>query len=237
MSVIVWTPPDVAAATERFARAVVDADPSAEVPACPQWTVLDLVTHLGNVHVWAAGIVASGDAVAEPDDRPDGDLPRWYAERAAHLVSTLEASDSEAACWNFAGVGEVAGFWVRRQLLETLMHLVDLDQACRRPTELDPTICADGVSETFEVFVPRMHARGHEADLAAPVSFRAVDTGETWTLLPRRGAHPELERARSADHLVTGTAEQLWLRLWNRGGQVTAEGEVVARLLGSRLSP
>ena len=36
---------------------------------------------------------------------------------------------------------------------------------------------------------------------------------------------------------MTGTAEQLWLRLWNRGGQVEADGDVVVRLLGSRLSP
>lgn len=92
------------------------------------------------------------------------------------------------------------------------------------------------MSETFEVFVPRLHARGHEADLAVPVSFRAVDTGNAWTLLPRPGTHPRVERGLGADHVVTGTAEQLWLRLWNRGDQIAVD-DVVARLLGSRLSP
>ena len=35
-------------------------DPAAAVPTCPEWTVRDLVRHLGGVHRWATGHVAGG---------------------------------------------------------------------------------------------------------------------------------------------------------------------------------
>jgi len=94
------------------------------------------------------------------------------------------------------------------------------------------------VSETFEVFGPRLHARGHVADLDRPVSFVATDTGDVWTLVPDPGRHPRLERSSPLADRVTGTAEQLWLRLWNRGSEVAVSGDtsVVDRLLASRLS-
>jgi uncharacterized protein (TIGR03083 family) len=237
---VTWTPDDVATAAERFATALADADPGAAVPACPGWTVVDLVAHLGNVHTWAAAIVTSGGAVQEPVQQPgEVALDAWYAARATHLLGVLAASDPDAPCWNFARVHETAGFWRRRQLLEISMHLVDLDQAHGRRTALDPAPCADGVSETFEVFGPRLHARGFPADLAAPVSFVATDTGDTWTLSPGTSGPPLLSRGGALSvHRVTGTAEQLWLRLWNRGADVTPSGDpaVVERLLASRLS-
>lgn len=239
MSLPAWSPVDVAAAAGRFAEALGAADPGAAVPACPGWTVLDLVAHLGNVHTWAAAVVASGVVAEQPGTLPgDAPLDAWYAARAAHLVGVLESSDPDAPCWNFARVHETAGFWRRRQLHEVLMHLVDLDQAHGRTTDLDPVVCADGVSETFEVFLPRLHARGHVAALDRPVSFLATDTGDGWTLLPQPGRHPRLEPGASAGDVVTGSARQLWLRLWNRGTEVAVSGDadVVGRLLGSRLS-
>jgi uncharacterized protein (TIGR03083 family) len=212
------------------------------VPSCPGWTVLDLVAHLGNVHAWAAGIVESGRPVAEPEDEPTpGALQPWYAERADRLVEALEAADPDAPCWNFAGVHETKGFWRRRQVHETQMHLVDLDQAHGRSTDLDPNDCADGVTESFEVFLPRMHARGFPADLAAPVSLVATDTGHRWTLSPVAGGPPVLSLADGelADDRVEGTAEQLWLLLWKRADSEVVrlgDGERLSRLLASRLT-
>lgn len=234
-----WTADDVAAAAERFATALDGADPTAGVPACPGWTVADLVAHLGNVHTWAAAIVTSGARVDQPRTRPHGvPLDQWYAARATHLVQVLADSDPAAPCWNFAGLGEVAGFWRRRQLHEVLMHLVDLDQAHGRSTRLDPLTCADGISETFEVFAPRLHARGVRVDLAAPVSFVATDTGDTWTLRPAGDGPPVVTWDEPVGDRVSGTAEQLWLQLWKRGDDavVSGDADLVRRLLASRLS-
>lgn len=235
------TPDDVRRATDRFAAGLVDAEAEAAVPACPGWTVRDLVAHLGNVHAWAGRIVEAGGPVEAPDEQPaDSDLAGWYAARADRLVRTLAAADPEGPCWNFAGVDQRRGFWSRRQVHETLMHLVDLDQAHARTTDLEPDHCADGVSETLEVFLPRMHGRGHPADLAGPVSLRATDTGHGWTLSPRDGEHPGVTQGPGvpAEDRLEGTAEQLWLLLWKRGDDVVRIGDAdrLTRLLASRLT-
>ena len=118
------------------------------------------------------------------------------------------------------------------------MHLVDLDQAHGRTTGLAPTTCADAVTETFEVFGPRLHARGVRLDLEGPVSLVATDTGDCWTLRPGGDGPPSLDRDELVDDRVTGTAEELWLRIWKRADGVTVSGDAdrVGRLLASRLS-
>jgi uncharacterized protein (TIGR03083 family) len=45
---------------ERMAAAAAVADPDGAVPTCPEWTVRDLIRHMGGVHRWATGYVASG---------------------------------------------------------------------------------------------------------------------------------------------------------------------------------
>ena len=61
------------------------------VPTCPDWTVRQLVEHLGGVHRWAAAIVTRGllqdlpaaeqTAFAAPKDR--GTLLPWFRDRRA----------------------------------------------------------------------------------------------------------------------------------------------------------
>jgi uncharacterized protein (TIGR03083 family) len=242
MAAVTMTAADVRRATDRFAAGLVAADPAAPVPSCAGWTVLDLVAHLGNVHSWAATIVETGAAAADPDDLPDPDaMQGWYAERAGRLVATLGAADPAEPCWNFARVNETKGFWARRQVHETHMHLVDLDQAHGRSTELEPDECADGVTEVCEVFLPRMHARGFPADLAQPVSLVATDTRHRWTLTPCEGLPPALTLGSGvlANDRLEGTAEQLWLLLWKRADEGVArvgDEHRLARLLASRLT-
>lgn len=233
---------DVRRATDRFAAGLVEADPTAPVPACPDWRVADLVAHLGNVHAWAARIVESGEPATTPDDVPEaGDLEPWYRERADRLILALEAADLDEPCWNFSGVHPRKGFWPRRQLHETQMHLVDLDQAHGRPTDLDAEQCADGVSEVIEVFGPRMFARGFRVDLDGPVGLVATDTGDSWTLEPAESGPPQLAGtgAPPPDRLE-GTAQELWLLLWERADDGVArvgEADRLARYLASRLTP
>ena len=60
--------------TGGMARAVTGADPDTTVPTCPEWTLRDLVGHIGQAHRWAAGFIRSGetDLVTElPRTAPD----------------------------------------------------------------------------------------------------------------------------------------------------------------------
>lgn len=239
-----WTADDVRRATDRFSAALADADPAADVPSCPDWAVRDLVSHLGNVYTWSAAVVATREKAPRSEDvAPAEDLAGWYAARAYRLVDALAAADPDEPCWNFAGVHETAGFWTRRQVHETGMHLVDLDQAHARPTEVDPAAASDAITETLAVFLPRLHAAGMPTDLVAPVSLVATDTGRTWTLSPATDGPPALSTGDAAggtaQDRLEGTAEALWLLLWKRADHgVTRSGDAdrLARFLASKLS-
>jgi uncharacterized protein (TIGR03083 family) len=209
------------AAAERFAIGVASTDLRAPVPACPTWSTYDLVVHLGNVHAWAATIVETGAQAAEQNDSPASRRPRvvseWYAGKAEDLYEVLRRATPDAPCWNFAGIGTTARFWPRRQTHETLMHLLDLDQASVRTTDLVPLVCTDGIAEALEVFLPRMHARGHAATLTSPLTLRAADTDHVWTLTPRHDAAPLVAvRTEPGADLVEGSAAALWQLLWKR---------------------
>jgi len=245
-----------AAAARRFSAAIANTDLAAPVPACPTWSTYDLVVHLGNIHAWAATIVHTGSRADQPHEEPGSRAPRqvrqWYDATAARLGDVLGdvlgdalgSADLAGETWNFAGAPPTKVFWARRQLHETLMHLVDLDQAAHRPTRLDPDVSTDGIAEVLEVFIPRMHERGHRACLEEPLTMRTLDTDHVWTLQPRHDAPPFVAvRTEPGADLVEGTAAGLLTLLWKRSGtehrDVSYVGNAgrIERFIASRLTP
>lgn len=227
------------AAADRFADGVARGDLRSPVPACPPWSAYDLAVHLGNIHAWAATIVETGGPAPEQNDAPPSRRPRvvaeWYAAKAEDLYRVLDGALLDSACWSLGGIG-TARFWPRRQTHETLMHLADLDRACGRTTDLPALLCTDGVAEVLEVFLPRMHARGHVASLTAPLTLRATDTDHVWTLTPRHDAPPMVAvRTEPGADLVEGSAAALWQLLWRRtvapGSAIVAAQRRAARTL------
>lgn len=179
---------EYASAAEWFADHLARSNSRATVPARQGWTVLDLVTHLGNAHSWAATIVETGHAVRRFEDRPPSAKPRrlaqWYLAKAEDLYSVLRDTPPERECWNFAFGTGVVGFWLRREAHETVLHGLDLAEAVGLPERLPVDLADDGVDETLTVFLHRMHTRGYPAELAAPVSLRATDSGRAWIVEP-----------------------------------------------------
>lgn len=254
---------EFAAAAEWFADHVGRTPMRAAVPTCPGWTVLDLVTHLGNVHAWAASVVETGRAAHGLDDRPPSARPRrvaeWYVAKAEDLYAVLLATPADTPCWNFAfGAGDAA-FWQRRQTHEALVHGIDLALAGHHEVRLPAGIAADGVDEALGVFLHRMHRRGHAADLTHPLCLRADDVDRSWVVEPApRGTVPaqhsaaENRPARPAPRVsdgdrpgadgLTGPADALLRVLWKRQALADADLEVtgdrarVERFLASRLT-
>lgn len=58
-------------------KAAGTADGQARVPGCPDWTVRDLVAHLGQVQRFWAAAVAAG----RPPGRPTRTRTRWETRR------------------------------------------------------------------------------------------------------------------------------------------------------------
>ncbi|GAA0602983.1 maleylpyruvate isomerase family mycothiol-dependent enzyme [Kribbella sandramycini] len=236
-----------------LAVAFDEIDPAAPVPACPGWAIADLALHIGAGQRWAASIVLSG----VEQRRPEGVLRAaiswgdWYAGTTAALAAALRAVDPAEPCWNFAPVEQRAGFWSRRRLHETVIHLVDAGQAAAAAPGSVPTglaavpaaVFADGVAEVFEVFLPRMLARGAAPAVTEEIGVRATDTGHEWTLTPSgQGLPPQIRSGVATGAAVLeGSAVVLDLCLWKRlpAAALTVRGEAraAAAFLGAEATP
>lgn len=218
---------------QQFAAAIGDVDPSTPVPWCGDWRVADLVEHLAGVHHWAAAQARSEDEQEVP---PIQDLSEHYRRSATELIETLVALDPEQPARTLI-VGGCVGFWHRRQLHETLIHLWDLRAAGGLPLAVDARIWADTVDEVVTVMHPRQVRLGRSQATHAPVVLVAEDVGRTWTL----SAAPDASSGPAAG--ITGPAEALALLLWRRIDlddprlSVSGDRQLVADVLNDRVVP
>lgn len=248
------------AATSAMVRTVVDADPGAAVPACPEWTVTDLVDHLGRVHLWAAHCAREGSPPS-PYPRRDREqpLPDWYAACADTIVTTLAELSPGHPSWSFSAVPghQDVRFWRRRQFHETTVHHVDALQAAGRlgtqglvgeVPGLTVAQAADGVAEVFEVMAPRSLVRHADRPplevipAAEPIAFSCADIDLSWTVRMVDGVVAVVDGvAREAVARVSGPATHLYLALWHRAEPTVllTDGDEAAarRLLGAALVP
>lgn len=216
----------------RLLRACSGTEP---VPACPDWTVTDLVVHLGGVHRWARQIVASGQPTHAPESAPGADvatLARWLTDGAHALCATLASRDPAAPCWTFGMPPGMAGFWRRRLALETAVHCSDVEQAARLPTAVEQELASDGIGEIVDFLYPRQVALGRTEPLAARLTLSAPDIGQQWAL----GEH-DAEKV-----LVEGPVSALFLWLWHRAPMSTdvliqGSPAAIASLSASSLVP
>ena len=172
----------------RFAKAIAAGTPDAAVPGCPDWTLADLASHLGTVHRWAEHLVRVRARARIPwDDVPFDRVPptaAWLGAGGQQLVSTLRASDPEWPMWAW-GKDQHVRFWSRRQLHETLVHRLDVEEATGVPSEAEPTMCADGVDELLANLPTAAYFSPDVVDLRGSgerLQFVAADTGDAWTV-------------------------------------------------------
>jgi uncharacterized protein (TIGR03083 family) len=237
---------EFASAAEWFAAHLARTSARTPVPSCVPWTVVDLTAHLGNTHSWAATVMETGKAAGQLEDRPASARARrvseWYLGKAEDLYEVLRSTDPDKPCWNFAFGSGTASFWSRRQAHETVMHGIDLALAGDHQERLPDRLALDGVAEVLDVFLPRMHHRGHPATLYRAVELRAMDFEVSWLVEPsgpigipaqgtaatrggagagttRTASHgvPRVTRGRSADaDLIEASAATLLKLLWKR---------------------
>lgn len=217
-------------AGRRLSAAAAEAGPDAAVPSCPEWVVRDLVRHQGGVHRWAAGIV--GTPRTEPCDveldevvgtwPDDAELLAWFDAGLDSLANVLTQADPDLTCWSFLPAPSPLAMWARRQAHETSVHGVDAELAAGRPVAPFPVaFAADGVSELLEGFVPR--GGRLRSEQARALRVRCTDIGADWLVSigpdhvqTTACARNDDGRPSSADCEVAGTAEDLYLALWNR---------------------
>jgi uncharacterized protein (TIGR03083 family) len=218
----------------------------ARVPGCPDWSVRDLVTHLGEVHLFWAAAVAAGPADGPPsedevgDREPHGDLLTWSQAATAALVGNLRAAGPDRGCWTWwsmSGAPTTAGAVARHQVQEAAVHAFDAQQAADRVEPLPPLAAADGVGEYLTVGLASMGPWPHDP---AALLLNAGEGGAWLVDLGADGARSsKLASAQAAERppaaTVNGEPGDLVLWLYRRDGagplQVAGDKDLVDRLL------
>lgn len=229
------------------------------VPACPGWTVRELVIHLGTIHAWAAASIGAEHAPAEPPFEDDGTpLPEWYRVRAAALLAALRAAGPEAPAWTLWG-DRVAAFWARRQVHETAVHAFDLvaslaagaagagaaatadaltADAGHEPWSVPDAVALDGLREVLTGFYPRQVRLGRTAGLPGAVRFEVrTDGGAPLDVLEAPALGAPYGEASQLLGTVSGTASELYLAIWGRGPLPGASAELAEAVRAARLTP
>src|SRR5262249_11406569 len=94
---------EIEASTAGLAESLAKYDQSLPVPTCPEWTLRQLVTHVGRAHRWAAEITRTRSAAPIPfREVPDGKLPdnraeqrAWLQAGAARIIATAREAGSD----------------------------------------------------------------------------------------------------------------------------------------------
>ncbi len=205
-------------------RAAVAAvpDAAARVPGCPEWTVHDLVAHVGEVHRLWAVVVRAGAADGPPpaDERgdmtPRGDLLDWSAESTRLLLAALTETGPDAPCWTWwPGSEAPQTVWAvaRHQVQEAAVHAYDAQETIGKPEPVPAAIAIDAVAEFLQV---TYGAEGPWPHSPARVVFTSIE-GPSWTLdLTPAGARLAAAASGEAVATVQGSASDLLLALFGR---------------------
>lgn len=225
--------------------AAVAAGLDARVPGCPDWSVADLVAHLGKVQLFWAADVAAGPASDPPrdevigDTQPQGDLMTWSAEATSRLVVALTEAGPDRMCWTWweetAVAPNTAAAVARHQVQEAGVHAFDAQQASGRAEPLPPAVAADGVSEYLTVELPTNGPWPYEPgtvvlDTGAGGSW-LIDLGPEGVHVLEGGTHGHVKRTAT----VTADPSDMVLAFYRRDIghplQIDGDADLVPELL------
>ena len=217
-----------------FADLMRDADLTTPVPTCPEWTLDQLMRHVGRGDRWCAQIVAeqAGDAI-DPRTVADGKPPAdpggrtaWLRDGPRRLLAAVAETGPDTPVWTFLGP-RPAAWWIRRRLHETAVHRADAALALGARFEIAPGVAADGITEYLERVVIRADAEGPaggDRPLGDGLSLHlhATDPGlgpaGEWTILGRPDGIAFDHEHGKATTALRGPARDLLLAIVRRGG-------------------
>lgn len=196
--------------------------PDRRVPTCPDWTVRDLVGHVGGAQRWPLAILSGGGGpLPRVLPEPSGDLASWFEQGAQHLVAAMRDFGEDAIVWNpFDAAGQV-DWWIQKIAVETGLHRWDGENAYGDASPIDNVVAGVGIDEMVTDFLPGLVAL-NGGKPSGVVELVCAD--RTWIVPLGDG----VQRCS-----VTGSASDVLLFLWNRLRDVSGplavcgDGEIV----------
>jgi uncharacterized protein (TIGR03083 family) len=219
--------------TRRLAGSAAAAGPDGRVPTAPEWTITDLVEHVGQTQHWVAEIIER--RITDPAQLPTemavlpadpGEWQAWLSESAQRVASACSDDALDAPVFNPAG-DERPGtrFWMSSVLNETVVHGFDAATAANRTAGIDAGIAAALISNHLAMLTsPAWEMQRPESARAIrgtgqTLQWLATDTADgvgAWLVERRPDGATWQPGTRRADVTVTGPARSLLLALTRR---------------------
>ncbi|MBM7857802.1 maleylpyruvate isomerase family mycothiol-dependent enzyme [Lentzea nigeriaca] len=238
--------------TDLLVSALNGADLGIQVPSCPDWTVNQLLRHVGNAFRWTDEMIRERWPEADPArgmsldvsayaGETAAELGPWLADSAASLASALQAVEPDEM---IATLGGHPGprLWSRRMMQETVVHRWDAVNALGVPFELDPAVAADNLAEWTRFALPFAFLRrpAETAALVGPgntVHLHATDF-DCELVIDLTGPMPAVrEGHEKAAVAVRGPVVELVLAVYRRrtveGLEVFGDRDLLDRFLAS----
>jgi uncharacterized protein (TIGR03083 family) len=216
--------------TRRLAESAAAAGPDAVVPTAPNWTVTDLVEHVGQTQHWAAEIIER--RITDPAKLPTevaalptdpGEWQAWLSESAQRVASACSDDAFDAPVFNAAGDGRSGTqFWMSSMLNEAVVHGVDAAAAAGRPAEIEADVAAALISNHLAMLtsstweVQRSESAHAIRGTGQTLQWLATDTAGAWFVERRPDGATWRPGTQRADVTVRGPAGSLLLILTRR---------------------
>ena len=227
-----------------LAEVAAIAGSRASVPACPGWTMRQLVAHvISGLSGWYTYNITHGaerlDYAASWNSQPA--LPRGNAERLVRLVEAADefaelvaATDLDAPCQVFQS-RRTARAWLQRAATETAIHLRDAQEVIGVVEEWRHDRAAGSIDETLRIMwhgalLLKGDLEAHRVPDEA-ITIAATDLELAWHVskTPHDFAVERLEPGATAPGLsVSARSHDLIAWLWGRTptSQLTVTGEL-----------
>jgi uncharacterized protein (TIGR03083 family) len=209
--------------TREVAGWVDAADPQTSVPTCPEWTLTDLVGHIGSTQRWVSRLVSEG--IADPGtafslgwEQPPAQAsawPEWLLDGADTMSAAFTAATDGREVFDPSGDGDGVAFWSRRTFGEIAVHRIDAAFALDRTYDIDQTLAVAAIED----WLTTMASSGWAANVPGfadamrgdgqTIAWVADDADHAW-LLRRTDAPLVLTHDRAdADVTIHGPAREL----------------------------
>ncbi|MFI9503502.1 maleylpyruvate isomerase family mycothiol-dependent enzyme [Nocardia sp. NPDC052566] len=232
--------------TRALAESAAAAGPGATVPTAPQWTITDLVEHVGQTQNWVAEIIER--RITDPTQLPmemaelpadPGEWQAWLSESAQRVANACSDDALDAPVFNPAADGRSGTrFWLAGMLNEAVVHGVDAAHTANRSADIAADIAAALIgnhfamltSPTWEMQRPESAnaLRGAGQTLQWLATDLADGTG-AWFVERRPDGATWRPGRRPADVTVSGPARALLLTVTRRlpltGRDVSIDGD------------
>jgi uncharacterized protein (TIGR03083 family) len=216
--------------TRRLAESAAAAGPDATVPTAPEWTVTNLVEHVGQTQNWVAEIIERRivdpaqlpTQLAEPPTDP-GQWPAWLSRSAQRVANACSDDALDAPVFNPAADQRTGTrFWMSSMLNEAVVHGFDAANTAKRPADIDADIAAALISNHLAMLTaPTWEMQRAESAHAIrgtgqTLQWLATDTTGAWFVERRPDGATWQAGTRQADVTVTGPARSLLLTMTRR---------------------